>query len=378
MIELFFHFILALVSFFFGGLKSYQYHGTCQDISKAISSNSAVYYPGSSEYANGIHHWGLASSQPSACTVEPGSATDVGKILLMLGKSRVPFGIKSGGHSVNPGFSSTPGVQIALTRFNDINYDSSTETVEFGSGLVFDDVYNALAPYNRSVVGARVSRIGVGGFLLGGGYSWHTNQKGLALDTVVAFELVKPDGEVVQVTERSDAELFFGLKGGLNNFGVVTRFTLNTFPQPEVWTASIIYPESAMSDVSAAVIKFTSNNKDEKVNMAPMYLSLNGTIVVTQILYYDGPSPPAGVFDDVLSITSLSSNIHKGSYADFISSTSLNLDGLRGVFHTVPLLDHSPNIMAAIQNETAFWVRRRPTRRPVTVSTFLLLFMLDG
>jgi hypothetical protein len=102
-----------------------------------------------------------------------------------------------------------------------------------------------------------------------------------------------------------------------------------------------------MSDVSAAVIKFTSNNKDEKVNMAPMYLSLNGTvynqsfssfskftlspsqIVITQILYYDGPSPPAGVFDDVLSITSLSSNIHKGSYADFISSTSLNLDGLR-------------------------------------------------
>jgi FAD/FMN-containing dehydrogenase len=70
---------------------------------------------------------------------------------------------------MNPGFSSTPGVQIALTRFNDINYDSSTETVEFGSGLVFDDVYNALAPYNRSVVGARVSRIGVGGFLLGGG-----------------------------------------------------------------------------------------------------------------------------------------------------------------------------------------------------------------
>ena len=70
---------------------------------------------------------------------------------------------------MNPGFSSTPGVQIALTRFNEVNYDASTETVEFGSGLVFNDVYNALAPFNRSVTGSRMSGIGVGGFLLGGG-----------------------------------------------------------------------------------------------------------------------------------------------------------------------------------------------------------------
>ena len=70
---------------------------------------------------------------------------------------------------MNPGFSSTPGVQITLTRFNEVNYDASTETVEFGSGLVFNDVYNALAPFNRSVAGSRISGIGVGGFLLGGG-----------------------------------------------------------------------------------------------------------------------------------------------------------------------------------------------------------------
>ena len=59
---------------------------------------------------------------------------------------------------MNPGFSSTPGIQIAMTRFNEVFYDSSAETVEFGSGLVFDDVYNALAPHNRSVAGGRVDR----------------------------------------------------------------------------------------------------------------------------------------------------------------------------------------------------------------------------
>jgi FAD/FMN-containing dehydrogenase len=75
----------------------------------------------------------------------------------------------SGGHSMNPGFSSTPGVQISMTRFGEVIYDSSTETVEIGSGLLFEDVYEALAPYNRSVAGARLVGVGVGGLLLGGG-----------------------------------------------------------------------------------------------------------------------------------------------------------------------------------------------------------------
>ena len=86
------------------------------------------------------------------------------------------------------------------------------------------------------------------------GYSWHTNQVGLAFDSVEAFELVKPGGEVVEVTHESDPELFFALKGGGNNFvcfpflievivladahatqGIVTQFTMRTFPQGLVW-----------------------------------------------------------------------------------------------------------------------------------------------
>lgn len=70
---------------------------------------------------------------------------------------------------MNPGYSSTPGVTIAMTRFDTVNYDSDTETVEFGTGLVWDDVYKALDPYNVNVVGGRVSGIGVSGYTLGGG-----------------------------------------------------------------------------------------------------------------------------------------------------------------------------------------------------------------
>ncbi len=123
-----------------------------------------------------------------------------------------------------------------MYRFNNVACDPESGTANVGTGLVWDDVYAALAPYNVSVLGARVSGVGVGGFVLGGGkstassarvvalmglvivgYSWKTNQYGLAVDSITQYELVKPDGSVVTVTEASDSELFFGLK--------VIRFT---------------------------------------------------------------------------------------------------------------------------------------------------------
>ena len=139
-----------------------------------------------------------------------------------------------------PGFSSTPGVQIVSTRFNEINYNSSAETVKFGSGLRFNDIYDALAPYNHSIAGARVSGVGVGGFLLGGGMlavfeyelfiTSHSKvigrrtKNGLKFDTTVAYKLVKPKGQVVKLTEQSDPELFFGLKDICPSFTLADAF----------------------------------------------------------------------------------------------------------------------------------------------------------
>ncbi|KAK2462600.1 hypothetical protein APHAL10511_005333 [Amanita phalloides] len=253
---------------------------------------------------------------------------------------------------VNPGSSSTPGVEIAMARFNHVKYDPTTETVEFGSGLVFDEIYASLEPYNVSVAGARVSGIGVGGFLLGGGYSWKTNSDGLGVDNIVGYELVKPDGKVVTITKSSDPDIFFGLKGGFNNFGIVTRFTMNALPQPRVWAGTITYPASAVPDVTKAIIKFSAKH-NPKANIAFGYSFVNGQPAVSGFVYYDWPSPPPGLFDDFLKIPTVSHSVHERSLADFIKEANHNaLIGFRGIFHTVPLLQNSPSVMEAILNET--------------------------
>lgn len=77
--------------------------------------------------------------------------------------------VKGGGHSSNPGYSSTTGVQIAMSRFSGVKYDAASQTAEVGAGLVWDDVYAALEPLGVNVVGGRVTGVGVAGFTLGGG-----------------------------------------------------------------------------------------------------------------------------------------------------------------------------------------------------------------
>ncbi|KAF7370356.1 NAD(P)-binding protein [Mycena sanguinolenta] len=280
----------------------------CALISKAVSNKSAVFFPGSSEYGADILHFAVSAEQNSTCSVEPGSTTDVAKITEILALTRTPFAIKGGGHNLNPGFSSTPGVQLSMTRFNQITFHAESQTVDIGSGLIWDDVYAALEPYNVSVVGGRATGVGVAGLLLGGGYSYQTNQYGLAVDNIAAIELVLPSGEVKTVDE-TDEDLFFALRGGGNNFGIVTKFTLKTHPQTAVWGGSLTYDGSQDDAVTAALLNYTTNNTDPRTGLQCTYATAAGQNIAMVNLYYNEPTPPPGIFDAFLAIPALSSDI---------------------------------------------------------------------
>uniref|UniRef100_A0A0W0ETW2 FAD-binding PCMH-type domain-containing protein n=1 Tax=Moniliophthora roreri TaxID=221103 RepID=A0A0W0ETW2_MONRR len=328
----------------------------CQQIEGQTSSASDVYFPGHPLYIKGVKHWASSSSDIAECVVEPGTAEDLGIILGILGETQTSFAVKGGGHASNPGFSSTTGVQIAMYRFSEVTYDAQSQTAVIGAGLVWDDVYAALAPYNVNVIGGRVTGVGVAGFTLGGGYSWLTNQYGLTVDTLIALELVQTDGTVVTVTETSDPDLFFSLKGGLNNFGIVTRFTLKTFPQGQVWGGLITYTSLVLDDVTAACEKFASTVSDPKASIITTYNFLLGDIGVSQLLFYDGPNPPAGIFDDFLAIPHFTKDVDTRDFLSLVLSSPANATaGQRGVFNTVPLVELTPTILDAIVNETRYW-----------------------
>ncbi|KAF8968757.1 FAD dependent oxidoreductase [Flammula alnicola] len=350
----------------------------CFKIAKSISSASEVFYPGDPSYEKGISHFAISSTQQSRCVVEAGSPADVGKILGILGKTNTPFAVKGGGHATNPGFSSTPGVHISMSRFSEIKYDAVSKTADIGAGLIWDDVYAALEPLGINVIGGRITGVGVAGFTLGGGYSFKTNQYGLAIDNVVAFELVKPDGTAVTVTHASDPELFFGLKGGLNNFGIVTKFTLKTFPQTQIWGGAITNLESAIPNIAAATATFQTSVTDPKaaIIMAYTYEAASQQVIASQLLFYDAPTPPPGIFDDFLAIPSIQSDISTRSYLSLVQSSQVNAaPGARDLYDGVPILAFTPGLSDVLLNETMFWGAALGNKSEIALSYAIEIFL---
>ncbi|KAH8096764.1 FAD-binding domain-containing protein [Cristinia sonorae] len=336
---------------------------TCVEIAKAVSRASAVFWPVdlTGNYVQDNFHWASSSSQLSACSVEPGNAQDVSIILKILGKNKTPFAVKGGGHASNPGFSSTKGVQISMSRFDKVVYNAGKNTVDVGPGLIWDDVYEALEPFGVNVVGGRVTGVGVAGFTLGGGYSWLTNQRGLTVDNIESFEVVLPSGQITTVSDASNPDLFFALRGGFNNFGIVTKFTLKTYPQGKVWGGTLTILGNFTEEVNAAVVKYSKDVTDPKAVILPTYnfVPALGTVAISVLMFYDGPTQPAGYFDDFLAIPALSKDVSSRSFLSLVKSSPSDATlGARGIFNTVAVETYDDAFLKAVTNETFFWGRK--------------------
>ncbi|KAE9393030.1 FAD-binding domain-containing protein, partial [Gymnopus androsaceus JB14] len=107
-----------------------------------------------------------------------------------------------------------------------------------GAGSRWRDVYAVLKPENLTTVGGRVGDVGVGGFLLGGGIGFLSTEHGFGSDSIVNYEVVLGNGSIVNANLEQHADLYWALKLGSTNFGVVTRFDMTTFPQGAVWGGS--------------------------------------------------------------------------------------------------------------------------------------------
>ncbi|KAL5498844.1 hypothetical protein ACEPAH_2199 [Sanghuangporus vaninii] len=350
--------ILALVSSARGlstGRRADSAVKACQLLQSSFPQ--LVSFPGSEQYEADIEHWGITSTQNSTCSIEPQTADDVSKIIKIIGRSDImaPFAVKSGGHAHNLGHSSTPGVQISMSRFNQLSYDDNRGTVTIGVGLTWDEVYSQLEPLGVMVVGGRVPGVGVGGLSLGGGYSWKTDQYGLTIDTIVSHNIVLPSGQQVVTSNSSYSDLFFGLKGGLNNFGIVTNITYEAHPQTLVYGGSILYSPDETDAVNAAISDFSLNNTDPKAQIANIYTSAAGQFSTTVILFYDAPTLPSGVYDAFFSIPNLYSDIKARTYADFVVTTGtydFGFEPFGEANHVVPITKYTVAVLDKMAEET--------------------------
>ena len=152
------------------------------------------------------------------------------------------FAVRGGGHSPVAGASSIAGgVLIDLSLFKEVVLADDKKSAVIGAGCRWIDVYSALEKDGLAVVGGRNSAVGVAGLTLGGGLSFFSPQHGFVCNNIIEYEVVLADGSIVTASEQNNVDLWRALKGGGNNFGIVTRFTARTFACTHVWSGFVYY-----------------------------------------------------------------------------------------------------------------------------------------
>ncbi|EEB96307.1 hypothetical protein MPER_04579 [Moniliophthora perniciosa FA553] len=165
------------------------------------------------------------------CCFTPLSSSDVSSVIRLLNEHHTLFAVRSGGHGVWAGQSNVEGgVVVDLSKMRDIE-------VDLAQNLVLASAWGDLGG-----AAGRVSSVGVGGFLMGGGVSFISYERGFASDSIINYEVVLADGTIVEANANSYPDLYWALKLGSTNYGIVARFDMTIYPAaPQIWAGVHAY-----------------------------------------------------------------------------------------------------------------------------------------
>ena len=204
--------------------------------------------PGDTEYESASRSV-LAAGNP-AHVLRPGSVADVRAGVRFAASAGLLLSVRGGGHGF-PGFGTNDGgVVIDLSKLADVEIiDKERHLVRIGGGATWGQVAVALAPHGLAISSGDTKSVGVGGLTLTGGIGWKVRKYGLALDNVAAAEMVTASGEAVHVSAEEHPELFWAIRGGGGNFGIVTAFEFVAHPTTDVFYGTIAFPASEAATV---------------------------------------------------------------------------------------------------------------------------------
>jgi FAD/FMN-containing dehydrogenase len=201
-----------------------------------------VVRPSDPRYGASRRVWNAMVDRRPALIVRPRTASEVATAILAAREAELEIAVRCGGHSLSGQSMSEGGLTVDLSAMSAVSLDPVAATARVGGGALLNDVGEAAAPHALTMPFGHISHTGVGGLTLGGGIGWVMRRYGLAIDSLRSVELVTAEGEVVRASEAENPDLFWALRGGGGNFGVVTEFEFDLHPfGPEALAGMIVY-----------------------------------------------------------------------------------------------------------------------------------------
>jgi FAD/FMN-containing dehydrogenase len=186
--------------------------------------------PGDAEYERSRSVWNGAINRRPAVIAKCTTTAQVSEAVQLARRSGLELAVRGGGHNYAGHAVCEGGLMIHLGAMKDVTVDGGARRATCGGGATWADLDGATQKHGLATPGGFVSHTGVGGLTLGGGIGWLTKKAGLTCDNLVSAEIVVADGRIVRASATENPELFWALRGGGGNFGVITSFEFALHP----------------------------------------------------------------------------------------------------------------------------------------------------
>jgi FAD/FMN-containing dehydrogenase len=220
--------------------------------------------PGSNGYDSARKVWNGMIDRRPALIARCGRVDDVAAVVSFARRHGALTAVRGGGHGVAGVAVCDGGLVVDLSGLKEIRVDPGTRTVRAGGGCTLGELDRATQEHGLATPLGVVTQTGISGLTLAGGIGWLRRKHGMSCDNVVAAEVVTADGQIRVASERENPDLFWGIRGGGGNFGVVTALDYRLYPVgPEVAFCFVMYPGDRAAEVALACAEHTSGGRDE-------------------------------------------------------------------------------------------------------------------
>ncbi len=249
--------------------------------------------PGNDGYSSARRVWnGLIDRYP-ALIVRCTENNDVLRAVQFARSQNLPLAVRGGGHS-SPGYSVCDGgLVIDLSQMKGISIDPVAGRARTQAGLRLGEFVSQTQAFGFATTTGTVGGTGLSGLTLGGGIGWLMGKYGLTIDNLLSVDIVTADGRVLKANATENPELFWGVRGGGGNFGIVTSFEFRLHPVTTVLAGKVIYPIKQAREMLRFYREFTARASDELTAYASLVTTPAGLPAAEITLCYSG-SPDEG------------------------------------------------------------------------------------